>query len=102
MRRVVVIGTSLGGREALRELLGALPADYPLPIAVVQHQGEDAGDSIVTALRRAIALPVREAEDKLPLAPGTVVVAPPGYHLLIEGEPPAQSAGHSSEKPAAR
>lgn len=93
MSRLIVIGTSLGGLQALRALLGALPADYPLPIVVVQHQSADAGDALDAALGGSIALPVREAEDKLPIEPGTVVLAPIDYHLLVEGSHFALDAG---------
>lgn len=92
-RSMVVIGASLGGLEALRTLLGALPADYPLPIAVVQHQDASAGDALAVTLGGSIALLVREAEDKLPIEPGTVVLAPSDYHLLVEGSHFALDAG---------
>lgn len=82
---LVVIGASLGGLRAVRAVLSALPADFRLPLALVQHRSADAGDELVFVLREACALPVREAVDKDAIEPGTVFVAPPGYHLLVEG-----------------
>lgn len=82
--RLVVVGTSWGGLDALGVLLGALPRSFPLPIALVQHRGKDADDGLVEVLARRSALPVCEAEDKAPLEPGKVLLAPADYHLLIE------------------
>lgn len=81
---LVVIGASLGGLEALRTVLSALPAAFPLPLAVVQHRTENAGDSLRVALAGSCALPIVEAGDKLPITAGAVFIAPPGYHLLVE------------------
>lgn len=81
--RIVVIGTSLGGLEALCVLLGALPGSFNLPIAIVQHRAaEDAG--LARFLQAGSRLIVEEAQDKQPLHAGRVYLAPPDYHLLIE------------------
>lgn len=93
MRRLVAIGASLGGLAALRAILRALPADFPLPIAIVQHQSVEGGDALALALGAASALRVREAEDKMPLQPGTVYLAPADYHLLVEEAAPASGTG---------
>lgn len=81
---IVVIGCSLGGYKALSVLLKALPRDYPLPVAIVQHRGVDSIDLLGPALQDLSALPVREAEDKEPIVPGCVYVGPSDYHLLID------------------
>src|SRR5215831_1863487 len=81
---LVAIGCSLGGYNALQVILRALPRDYPLPIAIVQHRGLEAGEKLGAALQELTALPVREAEDKESIVPGCVYVAPPDYHLLVE------------------
>jgi two-component system chemotaxis response regulator CheB len=81
---LIVIGTSLGGLNALLVLLGALPADLPVPIAVVQHRGASNESSLVDLLRQRTVLAVFEAEDKMPLEAGTVYVAPADYHMLVE------------------
>lgn len=82
--RLVVVGASLGGLDALRTLLAALPADFPLPVAIVQHVAEDAPGMLAGMLGKAARLPVFEPEDKDPIEEGHVYIAPPGYHLLVE------------------
>jgi two-component system chemotaxis response regulator CheB len=82
---MIVIGASLGGVRALSLVLGKLsPKHFPLPVAVVLHRGKDTGPALLDALVRGSPLPVREALDKEPLMAGTVFLAPPDYHLLIE------------------
>jgi len=81
---VVAIGTSWGGLAALTKLLGDLPADFRIPVVVVQHRGKDTERLLVQLLQDATALEVCEIEDKDPLTPGRVHVAPANYHVLIE------------------
>lgn len=80
----VVMGASAGALEALSEILPALPADYALPVMIVVHLPPDKDSILVQLLAARCALPVREAEDKMPIEPGTVYVAAPDYHLLVE------------------
>lgn len=82
--RLIVAGASTGGLHALGTILGALPEDFPLPIAVAQHRGRNAHDALPELLSRASALPVAEVEDKEPIRPGRVYLAPADYHLLVE------------------
>lgn len=84
INRVVVIGASTGGPTALRELLSGLPADFPAAIIVVQHMPESFTTVLAAQLDRAIPLHVREAAPGDRLAHGTVLVAPGGYHLLVD------------------
>jgi two-component system, chemotaxis family, protein-glutamate methylesterase/glutaminase len=81
---VVVVGASWGGLRALERLLQALPGDFGLPIAVVQHRGAADRAVLCDLLSVHSRLPVRESEDKDALTPGRVLVAPPGYHMLVE------------------
>ena len=83
---LVAIGTSLGGLNALLELFAALPATLPVPIVIVQHRGASAETTLVEMLSHGTALTVVEAEDKVEMKPGTIYVAPPDYHLLIEDQ----------------
>lgn len=83
---LIVVGASLGGLAALRTVLAALPPGYALPVAVVQHRTPDAGDSLQVVLQDSCTLAVREAADKMPIEAGHVYLAPPGYHLLVEGD----------------
>jgi len=82
--QAIVIGASTGGPIAVRSLLSALPADFPVGIALVQHleDGFDAG--YVHWLGEACQLRVRLAgENALTLEPGTVTVAPVNRHLIV-------------------
>lgn len=81
---LVVIGTSAGGLQALKILLPGLPADFSLPIAVVQHVAPTSDGSWSELLNAQCAVTVKEADEKEKIAPGTVYLAPPNYHLLLE------------------
>ncbi|KAG1386370.1 hypothetical protein G6F59_016893 [Rhizopus arrhizus] len=80
----IVIGGSSGAIDALNTLLPALPAGLAAAVVVVLHLPRDRSSRIAEVLAPYCALPVREAEDKQPLQPGTVTFAPPDYHLLVE------------------
>ena len=80
----VVIGGSAGGSAVLRRILRGLPRVYPLPIIVVQHLHPDDDGMLAGNLDNAMALPVVEALDKMPVQPGHIHVAPADYHLLVE------------------
>jgi two-component system chemotaxis response regulator CheB len=81
---LVIIGASWGGLQAVGEVLFGLPASFCVPVLVVQHRSEDARGVLTELLDRAGPLPVVEAEDKMPLQPGRVHLAPAGYHVLVE------------------
>ncbi len=85
MRGIAVIGTSWGGLAALSEIIAGLPRDFPMPIAIVQHRSKDS-ELLVDLLQDLTPLCVRDAEDKDPLSAGTIYVAPPDYHMLVERE----------------
>src|SRR6478672_12100303 len=81
---IVALGTSWGGLSAMTKLLGQLPEGFPIPIVVVQHRSKDSDRLLVQLLQDATRLHVCEIEDKDGLCAGTVHVAPPNYHILIE------------------
>jgi two-component system, chemotaxis family, protein-glutamate methylesterase/glutaminase len=81
---VITVGTSLGGLHAITTMLRAIPANLPVPILIVQHRGTTSDEGLVAVLQDQTALKVVEAEDKVPLAAGTVYIAAPDYHLLVE------------------
>jgi two-component system, chemotaxis family, protein-glutamate methylesterase/glutaminase len=83
----VVVGASAGGVEALSRLLPALPARCPASVFVVLHLPRERPSLLVEVFQPHCVLPVREAQDKEPAAPGTVYVAPPDYHLLVDEGP---------------
>lgn len=80
----IVIGTSSGGLNALQTLLPALPADFPAPVIVVQHISPLSDNYWIRYLDAACALSVKEAEEKEAIVRGSIYVAPPNYHLLVE------------------
>jgi two-component system, chemotaxis family, protein-glutamate methylesterase/glutaminase len=81
-RRLVVIGSSTGGVEALRYILPALPADLP-PIAIVQHIPAYFSKAVAERINGLSAIEVREAADNDPLLPGVCLIAPGDYHMMI-------------------
>ncbi|MGZ7079383.1 MAG: chemotaxis protein CheB [Thermoanaerobaculia bacterium] len=81
---LVAIGCSLGGMHALQTILNELPRTFPVPIVVVQHRHRASDESLPSFLRRKTDLRVVDAEDKQPIARGTVYLAPANYHLLVE------------------
>ncbi len=85
MRRLVVValGGSAGALEATRAILSRLPRELAAAIFVVQHRARDS-EALAEVLQSASPLPVREAEDKDPVEPGHVYLAPADYHLLAE------------------
>lgn len=83
----VAVGASLGGLSALDAVFSALSPGFPWPVAVVQHRSAaDVGDGFAVMLARRCPLPVREVEDKDPIEPGRVYLAPADYHLLVTRE----------------
>ena len=81
---IVVVGTSWGGLNALRELVGKLPADFRVPTVVIQHRHRQSNHLLSTFLQERTTLVVAEVEDKMPIEPGTVFIAPADYHLLVD------------------
>lgn len=81
--KVIVIGASAGGVEALQFLLQGLPESLHLPIVIVMHLPEHS-DIHFGKVISAPGYQVREAKDKMPIEEKTISFAPPGYHLLIE------------------
>lgn len=71
----------------LSTLLPALPVELRAAVFVVLHQPPDRPSILAEIFRRKCALPVLEAEDKEPVAPGTIYFAPPNYHLLVDRGP---------------
>jgi two-component system chemotaxis response regulator CheB len=82
---LVMIGGSWGGAAAAGRVLGSLGPDFGAAVVGVFHRqaGSDE-DALARALARDSPLPVCDAEDKDDLVPGRVLVAPAGYHLLVE------------------
>ena len=83
----IAIGASAGGVEALSLLLPALRAASQVSVFIVIHLPRDRPSMLAEVFAAKCALPVFEAEDKLPIEAGTVCFAPPDYHLLIDTGP---------------
>src|ERR1700754_4730502 len=82
--RLIVLGASWGGLHAVGEILACLPGDFRPTVLVVQHRAADSEDLLAGLLNRRGPLPVREVEDKDALRGAGVLVAPAGYHVLVE------------------
>ena len=80
---IVVVGGSAGGIQALISLLNTLPADFPLPILVVQHLSRQMPSRLPEVLQWRTKRAVKWAEDEEPIKPGVVYVAPADHHLLV-------------------
>ena len=84
MRRLVAIGASAGGFQALTQILGRLPVDFGASVAIVQHRRADESSLLRELLAQRTPLPVIEPCHGTPLRPGHIYIAPPDYHLLVE------------------
>ncbi len=80
--KIVAIGASTGGTEALKELLEVLPADFP-GIVVVQHMPEKFTAQFAKRLDSLCKISVKEAEDGDRVLPGHALIAPGGKHMLL-------------------
>ena len=82
--RLIVIGASTGGPQALVTVLGALPPDLTQAVLVVQHMAEGFIPGLVSWLDQLLALPVSVGASGRRLAPGTITIAPSGGNLLVQ------------------
>ena len=80
---VVLVAASAGGLAAISAVLGALPADFPVPVLIVQHLDPRHGSLMAEILRRRTPLQVEEARTGTRIEPATVYIAPPDEHLLV-------------------
>lgn len=81
---LIVIGTSLGGLEALSLILAALPEQLGAAVAICQHRASDNDSRLSELLASRSRLPLTEPDDKDSIEPGRAYLAPPDYHLLVE------------------
>jgi two-component system chemotaxis response regulator CheB len=81
---LVAIASSTGGPQVVHKLLSELPADFPAPIAVVQHINAAFAESLASWLSVSSKLKIKVAKDGDALVPGGVLIAPPGAHLVIQ------------------
>jgi two-component system, chemotaxis family, protein-glutamate methylesterase/glutaminase len=83
---IVVMGISTGGPQGLKRIIPRLPADFPMPVAVVLHMPVGYTETYARNLDMVCALHVIEAGDGQAVTPGTVLLAPAGRHLTFQRE----------------
>lgn len=81
---VVALASSAGGITALTRVLGQLPAEFPVPVLVVQHLDPRHDTVLAEVLGRRTRLMVKLAEAGETTRPGVVYIAPPDHHLLVD------------------
>lgn len=81
--RLVVIGSSTGGPQALAQILSHLPADYPAPVIIIQHVDAQFAGELATWLNKQCALNVRLAREGDCAETGTVLLAGTNNHLVM-------------------
>jgi len=82
-RLAFAMAASAGGIEALWHIFGALPADLPAVIAVVQHRSPREGSLLATVLKQCSQIAVHDAVSEECLQPGRIALAPANHHLLV-------------------
>ena len=91
--RLVAIGASAGGVQALMRLVRGLPPHFDAPVLVAMHLSADIPSALPSVVGRATDMPTAFATDGIPLEPGTIAIAPPGAHMLLNGGTLALSTG---------
>jgi two-component system chemotaxis response regulator CheB len=95
----VVVGISTGGPQALRIVIPRLPADLPVPIAIVLHMPIGFTELYARKLDELSALTVMEAEDGIEVRSGSVLIAPAGRHLRLRRSANGTVVTHLDVKP---
>lgn len=84
--KVIVVGASYGGMEAIKTLLSSLPENFKVPMIVVLHIGNNSVSGFLGFLNKNTTFKVKEAGEKEKISPKTVYFAPPNYHLQLEAD----------------
>ncbi len=85
--KLLAIGTSTGGPVALQKVLSKLPANFPVPIILIQHMPGTFTPAFAQRMNQQCAITVKEAQDGDELKPGTALLAPGGKQLRLEKRP---------------
>lgn len=96
---LVVIGISTGGPQALKRLIPQLPADFPVPVAMVMHMPIGYTEMYAAKLNELSRVEVREAAEGDELKPGRVFLAPAGRHLSLKRKANGTVVTHLDAKP---
>jgi two-component system, chemotaxis family, protein-glutamate methylesterase/glutaminase len=81
--KIIAIGASTGGTEAIKDIITQLPSDMP-PILIVQHMPQHFTKSFANRLNSICDLEVKEAEDREPVTAGKVLIAPGNFHMVLK------------------
>jgi two-component system chemotaxis response regulator CheB len=81
---LIVIGGSAGSLDAILHMLPGINPANQIPILIVLHRNRQNDERLIALLGMKTRMQVREAEEKVMISPGTIYIAPPDYHLLIE------------------
>jgi len=85
-QRLIVVGASAGGMQALQKLVGQFPKDLPAAVFIVTHMSPDTtGEALVRALDEAGPLRCQHATDRQSFETGAIYIAPSDRHMLIDG-----------------
>ena len=98
-RRLVVIGSSTGGPQALQTVITGLPEHFPCPVVVVQHMPAGFTNALALRLNNVSRVAVREAEHGDVLRSGCVYIAPGNQHIRIRQEADVRRIILSNEPP---
>jgi two-component system chemotaxis response regulator CheB len=82
----IVIGVSSGGMNAMKIMFSLLPKNFRTPIIIVQHIGARSDGHFIKLLNKQSNVSIKEADEKEKIENGTVYIAPPNYHLMIESD----------------
>jgi len=81
--KVIIIGSSTGGPQVVTKIFAELPSDLSAPVLVVQHMPKEFTKQFAAHLAQVSGLEVTEAQEGEKLMPGKAIVAPGGYHMLV-------------------
>ncbi len=97
--KVVAIGISTGGPNALTRMLPEIPGDFPAALLVVQHMPHGFTEVFASRLNKICRAEVREAKDGDLVVPGKILIAPGGMHMKIKRTPAGAIAVLSGRPP---
>jgi two-component system chemotaxis response regulator CheB/chemosensory pili system protein ChpB (putative protein-glutamate methylesterase) len=98
VKKVFVLGASIGGPEAVRDFLGALPSGFPVLFILAQHMGEEFLDLMSAQLRKSIAMTVRNPTHGERVGHGEVLIVPTTHRLQVDRDG-VLTLAHLPEKP---
>lgn len=82
--KIVVIGGSKGGINAIQTILSGIDSPFPHPVVLVLHRMSFMEDRLIHIIQHDCRIPVNEPDDKDPVLSGRLYLAPADYHLMIE------------------